>query len=259
MKHATLLKTIVFVFSIVYATASVAQVARPFKGAWYSDDLYVDIDFYGKTIPDPNSMDEDPCVGIIKIRPEVNSMTYTIENLRIVGKSATATAYFAEKNSKLTFEYLQDGSLKLTSNDGFTYVDDGLVKLPNTTYVLRKAAPFSGTWKLAKGDGQIKMNLYSKEMFEDDYEGNSRQCYGSIYITYNNGMYVDNCLIVNKKTDGNQAVIEYLGGRDGNTYSATLVYNPATKQITVKQPKLVKATNEITECYVTDGLVFVRR
>lgn len=96
-------------------------------------------------------------------------------------------------------------------------------------------------------------------MFEDDYEGNSRQCYGSIYITYNNGMYVDNCLIVNKKTDGNQAVIEYLGGRDGNTYSATLVYNPATKQITVKQPKLVKATNEITECYVTDGLVFVRR
>ena len=46
MKHATLLKTIVFVFSIVYATASVAQVARPFKGAWYSDDLYVDCLLY---------------------------------------------------------------------------------------------------------------------------------------------------------------------------------------------------------------------
>lgn len=259
MKHATLLKTIVFVFSIVYATASVAQVARPFKGAWYSDDLYVDIDFYGKTISDPNSMDGDPCAGIIKIKPEINSMAYTIESLNVTGKKATATAYFAEKNSKLTFEYLQDGSLKLTSNDGFTYVDDGLVKLPKTSYVLRKAEPFNGTWRLAKGDGQIKMNLYNKEMFEDDYEGNRQLCYGSIYITYNNGMYVDNCLIVKKNVDGNQAVIEYLGGRDGNTYSATLVYSPATKQVTVKGPKLVKAANSAKECYVTDGLVFNRR
>ena len=58
MKHATLLKTIVFVFSIVYATASVAQVARPFKGAWYSDDLYVDIDVYGQTISDPEFLSE---------------------------------------------------------------------------------------------------------------------------------------------------------------------------------------------------------
>lgn len=254
-----LLKAIICVLLFSSATVAQAQTSRPFKGAWYAPGLYVNIDFYGKTIPDPNSMDEDPCAGIIKIKPETNSMAYTIENLKVSGTKATATAYFAEKDSRLSFEYMSDGTLKITSSDGFSYVDDGLKKLLQSTYTLHRASPFSGEWKLAKGDGTMKINLYNKEMFEENFEGNSELCYGSIYITYNNGMYADNCLITKKKVEGNQAVIEYVGGRDGNTYRALLVYNPSTRQITVKDPVLFKATSETKDCYVTDGLLFTRR
>lgn len=140
MKHAMFLRTVVFVFFILCATVSSAQIARPFKGTWSSADLYVNIDFYGKTIPDPNSMDEYSCAGVIRIRPGVDTMTYTIENVKVSGNKATATVYFVERNSNLTFEYQSDGSMKVTSNDVFTYVDDsGQVKLPEKSYTLRRA------------------------------------------------------------------------------------------------------------------------
>lgn len=254
-----LLKAIISVLLFSYVTAAQAQTARPFKGSWYADGLYVDIDFYGKSISDPNSMDGDPCAGIIKIKPEVTSMSYTIENLKVSGNRATATAYFAEKDSKLSFEYMSDGSMKMTSSDGFSYVDDELKKLPQNSYVLHRAAPFNGEWKLAKGEGALRMNLYCKSMYAENAEGNSELCYGTVYVAYNNGMYVDNCLITKRKVEGNQAVIEYVGGRDGNTYRALLVYNPSARQITVKGTVAVKTVNEIKECYVTDGLVFMRR
>lgn len=136
MKPAILLKAIISVLLFSSVTMAMAQTSRPFKGEWCGGGLYVKIDFYGKTIPDPNSMDEYPCAGIIKIKHEINSMSYTIENIKVNGNRATATAYFAEKDSHLTFEYLSDGSLRLTSSDGFAYVDDSLKKLPKSSYVL---------------------------------------------------------------------------------------------------------------------------
>ena len=78
-------------------------------------------------------------------------MAYTIENLKMSGNRATATAYFAEKDSKLSFEYMADGSLKMTSSDGFSYVDDELKKLPQNSYVLHRAgrSTVNGNWQRA--------------------------------------------------------------------------------------------------------------
>lgn len=45
MKPAMLLKAIISVLLFSSVTAAQAQTARPFKGAWYADGLYVDIDF----------------------------------------------------------------------------------------------------------------------------------------------------------------------------------------------------------------------
>lgn len=61
------------------------------------------------------------------------------------------------------------------------------------------------------------------------------------------------------KIEGNKAVIEYVGGRDGNTYRAVLVYNPSTRQITVKSPVSVGASGGVKESFVVDGMVFTRR
>lgn len=254
-----LLKAIISVLLFSSVTAAQAQTARPFKGAWYADGLYVDIDFYGKSISDPNSMDGDPCAGIIRIKPDDTSMAYTIENLKMSGNRATATAYFAEKDSRLSFEYMADGSLKMTSSDGFSYVDDEQKKLPQNSYVLHRASPFNGEWKLAKGDGTLRINLYYKSMYEENAEGGSEMCYGTIYVAYGNGMKVDNSLIRARKIEGNKAVIEYVGGRDGNTYRAVLVYNPSTRQITVKSPVSVGASGGVKESFVVDGMVFTRR
>lgn len=259
MKPAMLLKVILSVLLFSSVTSVMAQTARPFKGAWYSDGMYVNIDFYGKTIPDPNSMDGYPCAGIIKVMPEVTSMSSTIENLKVTGNRATATAYFAERDSKLSFEYMADGSMKITSNDGFAYVDNELKKLPQTSYILRRATPFNGEWKLTKGDGMLRVNLYYKSMYEENAEGDTELCYGTIYVSTANGMRVDNCLIRNCKIDGNKAEIEYVGGRDGNTYRATLVYNPSTRQITLKSPTAVGVSGGVSESYVMDGMVFISR
>ena len=147
----------------------------------------------------------------------------------------------------------------MTSSDGFSYVDDELKKLPQNSYVLHRASPFNGEWKLAKGDGTLRINLYYKSMYEENAEGGSEMCYGTIYVAYANGMKVDNSLIRARKIEGNKAVIEYVGGRDGNTYRAVLVYNPSTRQITVKSPVSVGASGGVKESFVVDGMVFTRR
>lgn len=257
MKATVFLRAAASAVMCAAALVCMAQTGRPFKGVWYSPVMYVDIDFYGNSIPDPNSMDGDPCAGIIKVNPDVSQTAYTIENVKVNGSRATGTAYMAEGDSRLTFELLDTGRMRVTSSNGFAYVDDGLKRYPSPQFVER-ASPFAGVWKLAKGDGTLTLNLHDKCILGEDGEGSQGLCYGTVYIAYNQGMYVDNCMITAREIKGNQAVIYYTGGRSGAKYRATLVYDPSTKRITVKNPAPVKAGEE-GECYVTDGLVFNRQ
>lgn len=255
MERRKFLRIIATVMACTATTFAFAQTARIFKGAWYSPEMYVNIDFHMKNIPDPNSMDGDPCAGTIKMNPKYSSSTYTLENVKVSGNKATASAYLAEGNAAMTFERQADGSIKMTCAN-FTYVPEegGTKKLPQTI-VLRKAAPFAGTWKLKGGDGSLDLTLYDKSILGEDNEGNQALCHGTIYIAYNRGMYVDNCMVTECEANGNQAEISFIGGRDGCKYRATLAYNPTTKQITVTKVAPLTAGDE-GECYVEDGLVF---
>lgn len=253
MKISIIHRAAAVAMTCAFALVSLAQTSRPFKGVWYSQDFYLEIDFYDKTVTDPNSMDGDPCAGIIKVKPEVCSTAYTIENIRVGGDKAIGTAYMADGKTNLVFEYFADGSIRIASGNGFSYVDDGIKKL-TSVYVLSKASPFSGVWKLAKGDGTLTLNLHDKCIYS---EANSTLGYGTIYIAFNNGAYVDECVITGREIKGNQAVVYYTGGRDGQKYHATLVYDPATKRITLKKPTPVGGSGS-GDSYVTDGMVFVR-
>lgn len=146
----TLQRAAASVLMCVAALAGFARTGGPFKGVWHSPDMYINIDFYGNTIPDPNSMDEDPCAGIMRVRPGESTVAYTIENVKVSGSKATATAYMAEGDSRLTFECLADGSMKVTSSNGFAYVDDSLKHLPSPQ-VLRKASPSAGSAEQGAG------------------------------------------------------------------------------------------------------------
>lgn len=255
MTTTNLLRTAATAMVCAATTAVFAQTARTFKGAWYSPEMYVNIDFHTKSIPDPNSMDGDPCAGTIKMSPKFGSSVYTLENVKIAGSKATATAYLAEGDATMTFERQADGSIKMTCAN-FTYVpNEGGTKKLQQTITLHKAAPFAGTWELKGGNGTLDLNLYDKSILGEDNEGNQALCHGTIYIAYNQGMYVDNCMITGCEAKGNQAVIYFTGGRDGNKYRATLAYNQSTRQITVRQVAPLKAGDE-GECYVKDGLVF---
>lgn len=254
MKTTSFLRTAALAVVFAATTICMAQQNKPFKGTWYSPDMYIDIDFHDNSISDPNSMDGDPCAGIIKVKPEVSSTPYTIENVKINGNKATATSYMAEGDSRLTFELLPGGDMKMTSSNGFAYIDDELKKLPSPQS-LAKASPFEGVWKAAKGDGTLTINLHSKSIMGEDFEANNVMCYGTIYTALNGGMRVDTDIITDRKINGNQAVIYYLCGRSGNKYSATLIYNPTTKRITIKNPKPANP-DEAGDCHTADGMVF---
>lgn len=256
MKIKSFLKTAALALAFVTTTTVMAQQNKPFKGTWFAPDMYIEIDFHDMSISDPNSMDGDPCAGIIKVKPEVSSTPYTIENVKINGNKATATSYMAEGDSKLTFELLPGGDMKMTSSNGFAYIDDELKKLPSPQS-LAKASPFAGVWKLAKGDGTLTLNLHDKSIMGENFEANNVMCYGTIYTTINGGMRVDNDIVTARKINGNQAVIYYQCGRSGNEYSATLIYNPTTKRITIKNPK-PKNPDEAGDCHIVDGMVFNR-
>lgn len=254
MRITTILKTAAAALACVAVTAS-AQSARPFKGVWYSPDMYIEIDFHGQSIPDPEAMDDgETCAGVIKVKPGLITSTNSMWDAKVSGKRATATTYLNEDNQTLTFELLPDGGMKVTSAPGFAYLgegEEGMLTLPSPQ-ILRKASPFAGEWKLAKGDGKLTLNLHNKCIYDEAHE---KLGYGTIYVAYNQGMYVDDCIVTEAEIDGNRAVITYTGSRSGNDYRATLVYDPATRRITVKNPAPV-TPGEDGECYVTDGLVF---
>lgn len=256
MHFTSFLKTAAMTLAFAAATTLSAQSTKPFKGVWYSPDMYLEIDFYGESIPDPEAMDDETCAGVIKVKPGINTSKLAMWDVKVSGKRATATTYLNEDNQTLTFELLPDGGMKITSEPGFAYLgegEEGMKTLPSPQ-VLRKASPFSGTWKLNKGDGTLTLNLHDRCIYSEHHE---KLGYGTIYITYNQGMYVDECVVTGSEINGNSATIRFTSGRSGADYRATLVYDPATKRITVKDTAPVNPDEE-GECYVTDGLVFCK-
>lgn len=121
------------------------------------------------------------------------------------------------------------------------------------------SGPFKGVWnmKSENAEGRMNLDLYSKSIVGMDAIGDEVKCYGTISVTfvYGASIRVDECVITESQPKGNKATIKFTGGRDGNTYQATLTYNPANKKITVSDTTRL-GEEEFGECYVSDGLVF---
>lgn len=238
---------------------AVPQVKAPFKGEWYSPELSIKLDLYGKSVPDIMAMDEDPCAGIIQVKEEMGNGYSSILSFRIDGGTVYAKVLGSENEEiDVILKYMEDGSLIFIPKS-LTYwpMDrDGVSLFPAAFYKLAKKAPFVGRWQTKDGNSVMNIDLYEQMVYED--AGNeSIKGHGYINLVMGAGMRVDNCTIEACRPDGNKAEIDYVSGRDDNTYRSTLIYDPATQQIVVKGCKLIKKGDfGIEDCYMGDGLIF---
>ncbi len=90
------------------------QSTKPFFGQWASDEIFMDIDFYENSLSDPNSMDGDPCAGILKLMKGDDSATYTILRMKVTGKKAVGVLSDSNfKEQPMSAEVLPDGTMKI--------------------------------------------------------------------------------------------------------------------------------------------------
>lgn len=139
---------------------------------------------------------------------------------------------------------------------------DRYIEFRNVPIPARAAAatgPFKGVWTLKDNglEGKLTLDFYGKSVTGMNAMGDELKCYGTIYLAYGSGagVQVDDCPITAWKANGNVATVTYEGGRDGNTYSSVLTYNPANGQISVSGTVVVKDEG-MGDCFVQDDLVF---
>lgn len=162
-----------------------------------------------------------------------------------------------EKGTKMSLCQLRTQTHNPKKGYQDRYIEFRNVPVPARAAVA--SGPFKGVWKL-KGngiEGRLNLDFYNKSIDGIDAAGNDIKCYGTIYVGYGSGanVQVDDCPIIEWKSDGNKATVKYIGSRDGNTYQSVLTYNAASKKISVGETKVV-VEEGMGNCFVEDGLVF---
>lgn len=161
-----------------------------------------------------------------------------------------------EKGTKMSLCQLR---LK-TFDNGY---NDNFVEFRNVTIPPKpteaSAKPFKGVWKLEGKnlEGKLNLDIYGKSVAGTDAMGNDIKCYGTIYVGYGSGasIQVDECSIISCKGQGNSVSVNFIGGRDGNTYQALMTYNPQNGSISFKDIKIVQEEG-MAECFLSEDLVF---
>lgn len=236
------------------------DVKNPFKGEWFTElngmKMTVRLDLYEKTV----DQDGMKFSGFI----HADGTTYVdefVEKFKINGNTATLTitTYGVGTDVAVTQDVIVkysaiDGSLTLITQKLYGQTQMGKYKALPETIVLSKEAsgPFAGYWLDKTKTAALKLNLYKPFSTPDDPGAKI-----SGYINITIGMKVDMCTVSSYKIDENKAVIEYVGGRDGNTYRSTLIYNPVNRQITLKGKELIqKGDFDMEDSYVNADMVF---
>ena len=230
------------------AAATNKAGAKPFKGVWSSDELHLNIDFYNNSIPNPMSMDEEPCPGLITLMSANGSTSYDITEAKISGSKAICKT---SDDSAVTMVLQADRTMKVTLPE-MLLISVKENKTFKGDYIVKRGGPFAGIWTF-KGngsEGMLELDLYGKSVV-DESDGTVNMCYGKISVCY--GMNIDNCIITKWTEEGNKATVTFTGGRDGGIHKAMLTYNPANGKISVSD---VTDVSDCSECYVTDGMVF---
>lgn len=151
--------------------------------------------------------------------------------------------------------------LRLTTFDnGYqdSFVEFRNVPLPPRPAVTA-STPFKGVWTLGGTnlEGRLNLDFPGRSIDGMDALSNGIKCYGTIYVGYGSGasLQVDECSIISWKGEGNQATVEFIGGRDGNTYQAVMTYAPSDGTIRFSDIRVVREEG-MAECFVSDDLVF---
>lgn len=200
-----------------------AQSKGKFTGKWYSPDVYLNIDFHGKSVEDFNSMDGGQCPGMIRMRRGKGD--YSIGTAVVSGNEAVATAYVFDNNVGINFKLMPDGSMKMDCLN-FKYFSDDYEELTLPTSVtLRKAEPFAGEWRQDGGSAKMTLNLYFADVFNNG---------GYYYGLVSNADKAGDILITECKVDGNRAEVAYTVGGIGAKQNAVLTYDPSGGRLTFK-------------------------
>lgn len=230
------------------AAAAEKSSVKPFKGIWYSDVLHLDIDFYGNSVLNPFTMDDEYCPGVITLLADNGSTSFDIAEAKIAGNKVTAKT---SDEAVVAMELLADGNMKVTLPEMVlvTLEEDKTFK---GDYIVKRGGPFVGKWTFKSGgsEGALTLDLYGQSVVD---ESNGSANYGIMYVGY--GMKTDNCVITRWQEDGNNVKVTFVGGRDGGTRTAVLTYDPTTAKISVSN---VTEVSDCSECYVTDGLTFAK-
>lgn len=112
----------------------------------------------------------------------------------------------------------------------------------------------TGMFTTGKEVSNFPLNLYQKGYFKNSM-GDSEQCHGFIFTSFNVGRYTDDDKVVSTEPiDAKSVKIKYQCGRTGNIYTAVLVYDVNTKSLKPTQIKMLKAESDnpdSDDCYLS--------
>lgn len=165
------------------------------------------------------------------------------------------------------FDVLEKGTKMSLCQLRLTLFDNGyqdsFVEFRNVPLPARPAeTPFKGVWTLGGTnlEGKLNLDFPGKSIDGTDASYNDIKCYGTIYVGYGSGasVQVDERSIISWKGEGNKATVEFVGGRDENTYQAVMIYSPSDGSIRFSDIRIVRDEG-MAECYVSEDLVFKKK
>lgn len=124
------------------------------------------------------------------------------------------------------------------------------------------SGPFFGKFKVGKV-GVANLNLYKPTIDCTDYDnsGKYKQCYGTFDIDpTGDGLRIEQSFIVRAQISLStyEAVVDYVGGRDGCVYRMQLSYDPTWKNLKIKHIEMVEGMDEeYQETYLEPSLSLV--
>lgn len=109
---------------------------------------------------------------------------------------------------------------------------------------------FYGLYSTGKEVEPFPLNFYFKQLY--DFQGEMKEGYGLLPVSYNGGSYLDEDLILEAKIQDDGSVrVKYLCSRSESEYSALLVWNKAAKSWSITQVKPLSGDED--DCFLLNA------
>lgn len=142
---------------------------------------------------------------------------------------------------------------------------DRFIEFHNVDLTRRRvvSGPFFGKFKAGKM-GVAVLNLYKADIDCTDYDmsGKYKRCLGTFDLDpTGDGLRIEQSFIIRSQISLStyEALLDYVGGRDGCVYRMKLSYDPTWKKLKIDEVTLIEgAEEEYHETYLTPGLQLER-